>query len=230
MAVQKGKLMGDSERWGEIPGWPYEVSDQGRVRRSEPGIGTFPGRILSPYVGVNGYEHVPLSGGGESERFRVHRLVLRVFEGPCPEGHEADHINGNRKDNRLENLRWLPRLKNCGAKLSERQVAEMRELYDARDVSYRDLAERYGVDETTVGNVIRGETWTDAGGPIKPASPLLTASEVLEIRRRYESENISEAELANEVGVSKSHAHRIVTYECWPDLKPADHPTPDKEG
>lgn len=217
--------MGNDERWRKVPDWPYEVSDQGRVRRSEGCSGTFAGRVLSAYVDAYGYERLLLSSDGESKMFRVHRLVLLAFEGTRPEDHEVDHINGNRRDNRLENLRWLPRLENRGAKLSERQVADMRELYDARDVSYSDLAERYGVGETTVGNVIRGETWPDAGGPITPARAKLTEAEVLKIRRRYESENITEAELANETRVSKSQVHRIVAYKSWPNL----HPDTDQE-
>jgi hypothetical protein len=36
----------------------------------------------------------------------IHRLVLETFVGPCPDGMEACHANGNRLDNRLENLRW----------------------------------------------------------------------------------------------------------------------------
>lgn len=37
----------------------------------------------------------------------VHVLVLEAFVGPRPDGHEPDHINFDRHDNRVENLRWV---------------------------------------------------------------------------------------------------------------------------
>jgi hypothetical protein len=37
---------------------------------------------------------------------KVHRLVLETFVGPCPDGMECCHNNGDPADNRLENLRW----------------------------------------------------------------------------------------------------------------------------
>ena len=42
----------------------------------------------------------------------VHRLVLETFVGPCPDGMECDHVNRNRSDNRLQNLRWIPHNEN----------------------------------------------------------------------------------------------------------------------
>lgn len=35
-------------------------------------------------------------------------MILETFVGPCPEGHEGDHIDHNSLNNRLDNLRWLP--------------------------------------------------------------------------------------------------------------------------
>lgn len=42
----------------------------------------------------------------------VHRLVLETFVGPCPEGMECDHVNRDRSDNRLQNLRWVTSVDN----------------------------------------------------------------------------------------------------------------------
>lgn len=43
---------------------------------------------------------------GKFRSFAVHRLVLDAFVGPCPEGMEGCHNNGDPWDNRVENLRW----------------------------------------------------------------------------------------------------------------------------
>jgi hypothetical protein len=42
----------------------------------------------------------------------VHHLVMLAFEGPCPNGLECRHLNGNPQDNRFENLKWGTRLEN----------------------------------------------------------------------------------------------------------------------
>jgi hypothetical protein len=39
--------------------------------------------------------------------FRVHRLIWEAFNGAIPDGYVVDHINGDKKDNRLENLQLL---------------------------------------------------------------------------------------------------------------------------
>ena len=43
---------------------------------------------------------------------RVHREVWEQANGPIPDGYEIDHINGQRADNRLENLRLVTRQEN----------------------------------------------------------------------------------------------------------------------
>lgn len=51
-----------------------------------------------------------------SERTMLHRVIWEEANGPIPEGMSIDHINGDTKDNRLENLRCVTHsdnLKNC---------------------------------------------------------------------------------------------------------------------
>ncbi|MBD8489191.1 HNH endonuclease [Echinicola sp. CAU 1574] len=43
----------------------------------------------------------------------VHRIVVTAFHGVQPsESHVIDHIDTNKRNNRLENLRWVTRLEN----------------------------------------------------------------------------------------------------------------------
>lgn len=42
----------------------------------------------------------------------THRLVWEQVNGPIPEGFDVDHINGDKHDNRLENLRLATRSQN----------------------------------------------------------------------------------------------------------------------
>lgn len=47
------------------------------------------------------------------KQYYVHRLIWETFNGNIPEGYEIDHINTNRSDNRLENLRIANHKENC---------------------------------------------------------------------------------------------------------------------
>lgn len=95
------------ERWIAVPGYEgrYEVSDGGRVRS----IIRAP-RLKNPSPkGRGGYVRVRLSdksATGKMTDHLVHRLVMRAFVGPCPDGMVVCHNNGSSDDNRLANLRY----------------------------------------------------------------------------------------------------------------------------
>jgi hypothetical protein len=81
------------------------VSTLGRVRSVDRTLTDgreASGLELRPFPGKDGYLVVSLPGG----KVPVHVLVLGTFRGPCPEGRERLHGNGNHQDNRLRNLRY----------------------------------------------------------------------------------------------------------------------------
>lgn len=95
----------------------YEVSNLGRVR-SQSRRGT-KGVILKPIPEVKGYLRVKLYKNGKKSMHRVHRLVMQAFVGRCPDGYEVDHYDWNPKNNRLDNLRYLPAKENTSRKSPE---------------------------------------------------------------------------------------------------------------
>jgi len=95
------------EEWRELP-WAsrYMVSNLGRVKGAR-------GNILTGGLDTDGYHQViiyPNNGtGGKHKRFtrKVYRLVMETFN-PYNNGKDQiDHINRNKLDDRLENLRWV---------------------------------------------------------------------------------------------------------------------------
>lgn len=106
--------MTENEEWRAVVGFEgrYEVSNIGRVRSVDTvvyaGRGRTRrarGRVLSLYYGDR-YPKANLKVNGKQRNSYVHILVAAAFLGPCPEGMEVCHNNGDRLDNRPENLRY----------------------------------------------------------------------------------------------------------------------------
>ena len=87
------------EVWKTIPSYPsYEASNLGKIRRNS--------RVLKGGKDKNGYITMVLSENSVRQNIKVHRLIAEAFLG-YSSGLQVDHINGDRSDNRVENLRWV---------------------------------------------------------------------------------------------------------------------------
>jgi len=105
------------EVWKSIPGWPYKVSDKGRVMRYVGAKGTSICKILYQHTMPKGYKQVSLCRTIEYKQhqvktFLVHKLMTLAFLGPTPEGYETNHKNFDKSDNRLENLEFVTKSEN----------------------------------------------------------------------------------------------------------------------
>lgn len=91
-----------------IPGFDgaYSISRSGHV------FGHYKRGILSVRLGENGYLNVTLNRNGVGRPWELHVLLARVFIGRCPNGHEVDHKNRVKTDNRIRNLRYVVRAVN----------------------------------------------------------------------------------------------------------------------
>lgn len=100
--------MYDIEEFRDVVGYEdlYEVSNEGRVRNKNTG------KIKKPCKDKDGYLQVDLYKDGERKHKSIHRLVARAFL-PNPNSEfEVDHIDKNRTNNNVDNLRWVSHQEN----------------------------------------------------------------------------------------------------------------------
>lgn len=95
------------EKWVELGGIVengegYKVSSTGRVWSTKSN------KLLAPARGSSGYLFVSLSQKSVVKQYNIHRLVALAHI-PRREKHkiEVNHINGNKEDNRVDNLEWV---------------------------------------------------------------------------------------------------------------------------
>lgn len=84
--------------WGQ-----YSVTKDGQIINERTGETRTTTHDSHGYIIVN----LPLDLGYR-KAFKVHTLVYTAFMGDIPNCMEIDHINRNKEDNRLENLRLVP--------------------------------------------------------------------------------------------------------------------------
>ena len=98
----------DDELWKE---WPQDprilVSNMGNVVSCKRG-GWYP---LTVYHTYNGYQMVS-AGAGRSPSRRVHRMVAETWIANPNHYEQVNHINGDKTDNRAENLEWVTQSQN----------------------------------------------------------------------------------------------------------------------
>lgn len=167
------------EVWKPLPGYEgsYEVSDQGRVRsmdrfclgrdgRNE----LHKGKVLKPWAQKRGrYLAVSIRDGATSKKRTVHSLVAEAFLGPRPAGMDVMHLDGNRANNTLENLKYGTRKENLNQtyEYGGRQASGKLTKEDALDIKRRlragehpiDLAKEFGVNHAAVYHIRNGTTF-----------------------------------------------------------------------
>ena len=93
------------EIWKDVVGFPgYSVSNLGRIKGKR-------GHILKPSKDRYGYLCINISSD-QKVTLRIHRLVALAFIPVIPTKDYVDHINRDKTNNTVENLRWVTQSEN----------------------------------------------------------------------------------------------------------------------
>ncbi len=127
--------LSNPEIWKPIPGFPgYEASDLGQIRSSARTVKhprarelRIRGRVLRPRLDKSGYQCVTPRVGGITVYRTVHSLIALAFLGERPQGLVVNHIDHDRRNNRLTNLEY------CTIAQNAQYSAEMRRKLKAQN-------------------------------------------------------------------------------------------------
>lgn len=152
----------------EVKGYEgiYDVTDTGEV------FSRLSNKVLKAGKTKKGYLIVNL----RQKTFNLHRLVAQAFI-PNPDNlPQVNHIDGDKTNNNVTNLEWCDNSfnqlhalkiglkKDYGvnshtAKLTEKEVLEIRSKYIPRVYSMCRLADEYGVSYIVINKIINRKTW-----------------------------------------------------------------------
>lgn len=184
--LKKGKrinpLQALKEEWKDIPGYKgrYQASSHGQIKslsRLIPCIHNakrrIRERILSQHIMNANYYTAHICYDMNNKTMLVHRLVAMAFLSNPENKPEVNHKNGIRLDNRVENLEWVTSKENTahargsglfdnsGEKhyLSKLTIKNVNSIRRNKNLTHKQLGEKYGVNRRTITDVLLLKTW-----------------------------------------------------------------------
>jgi len=163
-----------NEEWRDVVGYEeyYRVSNLGQVwsKRSNR-------EIVGGVVGEGGrYRQITFSVHGiESTKF-AHNIVMEAFVGPPPENMEVNHIDGDKLNNRLDNLEYVTHSDNVlhafklglsnnqgenhpGNKLTKENVMEIRSLIHNSNLTLKAIGDMFNVTKYCIWDIKHKRSW-----------------------------------------------------------------------
>lgn len=175
ITIPKNQSQETEEIWKPIPGYEgyYSVSNLGRVRR-DIRRGRRVNHVLRfSYAGK--YQAVDLWVNRKVRHFTVHSLVAAAFIGERPSSMVINHKDGKKENNHSTNLEYCTREENTAhavstgltakgernpkAKLTRKDIVNIRDEYNTGGSSYRILANKYHVARATIYKIVKHINW-----------------------------------------------------------------------
>mgnify|MGYP002814111959 CR=1 FL=1 len=163
----------DQEVWAVCRNENYHISSLGRLRRRTSARGAVVGKILKFRPDKDGYLRFKVYSPWSRYVLRIHREVAHAFLGPCPEGKEVNHQDGDKTNNRVTNLEYVTQQENLAhatrnglkakgeqngySKYTEKEIRIMKSM--AMTMRPSEVADCLGLPRTTVWGVVSGKAW-----------------------------------------------------------------------
>jgi hypothetical protein len=148
----------------EICGYEnYLIYPDGRVKNKKTG------KVLKQCINTNNYYHVVLyKNNGKGKTCKIHRLVALHYIPNAENKPQIDHINRDRTDNRVENLRWATESEN-----QQNTKTRCNNKLGIKNISYHKRYDIYVYSKTINGKTIYKR--------------FKTLEEAIQFKKQYES-------------------------------------------
>lgn len=162
------------EKWKKTKYPGYLVSNLGKVKSLARKTNYFKTKILKPQKHTGGYHTITLWVDGQANIKFVHVLVLETFKKKKNKTHQVRHLDGNKKNNKLCNLKWgtpsenqKDRIKHGTSqigisrknniRLNKKDILNIRSLFSVLK-NRTEVSRKIGISRTTVADVVNGRT------------------------------------------------------------------------
>jgi len=177
------------EEWRDINDFDgYEVSNLGnirgkdRLRKGKHGLRLTNGQPMKQVFNKKGYPEVRFRKEGTHTRL-VHRLVAKAFVPNHDNKSQVNHIDGNKLNNRADNLEWVNNSENqkhayklglqpsragennSKAKITDKDVTLLKNLYNS-GMSISQVSDITNINLNIIRQIIYGKTWKSNTIPI----------------------------------------------------------------
>lgn len=149
-----------------------QISNKGRIKYF---LSNYPNKITKGSNHNRGYKIGWVIKNGKKTNRGIHCLVAEAFISNPLNLREVNHKNGNKKDNRVENLEWCTHAqnmkhagrtkllkpqkgeKNGMSKLTKKNVEEIRKL--KRKHTQEKIGNMFGVSQAMISDIHNGKNW-----------------------------------------------------------------------
>ena len=150
-----------SEIWKDVEDYPnYQISNFGNVKSKGRYVKVKiknqkeclkKEKILKPQIDINGYKYVRLYNGDKWKYFKVHYLVAKTFIPNVNNEPTVDHIDRNKQNNEVSNLRWASYVEQANNKDKTNIIENMKKLGKKKYPNRAEKIKQYDIN----GNFIK---------------------------------------------------------------------------